>query len=546
MLKTNSPHRLISYIYLILLILLFGCGSSRDITVAGEPQTEAPEGAGSEIPPVGTPKIDDTKQPGENAEAEDKTESGTQESGDKNGGDKTATEDTKATESTTGQPQQKSTDGVVDAITEAAKIGQALQKVQQEMAKDSLLIKTADGKLVALELKDGKANRSEILNDGTKLTDAKYSKDDKAVTFGRFTNENKDSILMRKSGIYIIELNSESKWVEYELNKDPAPLYNKLNELNMDLTKATFYKGDFVDDGMDELIAIYNESLVLFKIEKNELVILKGYNNDNTKKYNNNNIGTDVWFGEWDFITNQTIEAVGDYDGDGKDEFIIKSGWGIGIIDVEKDYSLKSIFLSPHSVSGKQVVFPLIGVGDWEPKSSDKIIPLGNFFKNINEVDDEFLFQSSSDTFGIFNLNSQNNISSTFPIINGSILSVGDYDGDKLVDILYNENSTLKIKSSNNNFNKVESQNGSKFFTGNESDWWVLDFSTNTFHSSGDFNGDGKDEFVIKSGWGFGIIGLDKENKKFETLYLNSYKNEIDGLTLSEKDTFIGVGRLVD
>lgn len=92
---------------------------------------------------------------------------------------------------------------------------------------------------------------------------------------------------------------------------------------------------------------------------------------------------------------------------------------------------------------------------------------------------------------------------------NHKVVGTGDYNGSGSTDILISSSWGLGILSVDENGGW---QTLAHLQNGNRIGGWVLNAEANTFDGSGDFDGDGRDEFIIRSNWGIGIVELDRGN----------------------------------
>lgn len=152
-------------------------------------------------------------------------------------------------------------------------------------------------------------------------------------------------------------------------------------------------------------------------------------------------------FGGWLLNTvDNRFDLIADFDGDGKTEILVTSPWGIGIL----------------KLSGNTLTAPMMA-------------PNGTRFGG-------WLLNTADNRFG----------------------PLGDFDGDGKMEILVTSPWGIGIfKLSGNTFNvMMMAPNGTRF------GGWLLNTADNRFSPVGDVDGDGKDEIVITSPWGIGILKL--------------------------------------
>jgi hypothetical protein len=78
---------------------------------------------------------------------------------------------------------------------------------------------------------------------------------------------------------------------------------------------------------------------------------------------------------------------------------------------------------------------------------------------------------------------------------------------------------------------------------GTRVDGWVIDTSNNRLQRAGDMNGDGRAEFVIRSPWGVGIMAVDQTNR-FRCYNLLPYGSVLNDWYLQIGDVIVGCGNL--
>ena len=186
--------------------------------------------------------------------------------------------------------------------------------------------------------------------------------------------------------------------------------------------------------------------------------------------------------GGWRINTaDNRIAAIADFDGDGKDEILITSPWGIAILKVQGS-ALVTVAIHANGT---------LLSGGYPVKNTDKLWATGNFQGGRSQ---QAVFANAS---GIHLLR-----------LNGNALT--------------------KVAGLDNGY---------------RAGGWRLNTHDNRCVSAADFDGNGKSEMFIASPWGIGIIGLDAGNN-FVNPALHPYGTMLGDWCLESTDTFFGSGNL--
>lgn len=212
-------------------------------------------------------------------------------------------------------------------------------------------------------------------------------------------------------------------------------------------------------------------------------------------------VATDETMGTWNYGYGDKILAFGDFDGDTKDEYLIQSGWGLGVIGMYAD--------------GRMYVQRAVQSGDWigtwhYDSSNNTVEGVGDF---NGDGRDDFVIRSpwgigivgltSTGYFTHYSSYAFNNYLGSYYLRSGDkVAGVGDFNGDGDAEMIL-QGSTGSIGAIYLSGTSLYSMN-----TWNPGVWvdsWNHG-SLDTIEGVGDVDGDGKIEFVIRSGWGIGIV----------------------------------------
>ncbi|HVO26143.1 MAG TPA: FG-GAP-like repeat-containing protein [Candidatus Margulisiibacteriota bacterium] len=208
-------------------------------------------------------------------------------------------------------------------------------------------------------------------------------------------------------------------------------------------------------------------------------------------------------FGGWLLNTaDNRFDLIGDFDGDGKAEMFVSSPWGVGVL----------------KKSGSTYAAPLMApngtrFGGWLLNTADnRFGPIGDF-DGDGKVE---ILVTSPWGIGIFKMSGG---TFTVPMMaengtrfGGWLLNtadnrfspIGDVDGDKKQEILITSPwgiGILKLSGSTLTV-PMMAPNGTRF------GGWLLNTEDNHVVTSADFDGDGHDEILITSPWGIGVLKL--------------------------------------
>jgi len=152
--------------------------------------------------------------------------------------------------------------------------------------------------------------------------------------------------------------------------------------------------------------------------------------------------------GAWNFNADKDqLLGIADFDGDGKDDLLISSGWGIGIL------TLKNGALT------------------------------------------HLLMQPAGTRFGGWN----------YAPLTDTIAGLGDFNGDGRADILIRSGWGMALLTrSGATLGRLASQQGGTWIDG-----WNFNAASDQVLVAGDIDGSGTADLVIRSGWGTGVIRRD-------------------------------------
>ncbi len=212
-----------------------------------------------------------------------------------------------------------------------------------------------------------------------------------------------------------------------------------------------------------------------------------------------------AWIDGWNFdAAVNRIRGIGDVDGDGIDEFVITSEWGIGLLKYD-GFHFRALMAAPRDT----------WFGGWRYDATvnsgrDRIMAVDNFTGTDKR---EILVWSS---WGIATL--EYNGSSLTPSrihqngtrLGGWLVGTGDntywgcgqFDSDRRKDMVLTSPWGLGIISLQNSNHVYMAPNGTRF------GGWLLNSVDNTIRLIADLDGDGMDEILISSPWGIGVLKM--------------------------------------
>ncbi len=243
-------------------------------------------------------------------------------------------------------------------------------------------------------------------------------------------------------------------------------------------------------------------------------------------------------FGGWAFSsTGNTIRGTGDVDGDGNDEIIVTSGWGIAILDV-RGKTLTALVAQPNGTRFGAWAFGsatngIHAVADFNGDRRDDLLVTSDWGVAILTVGPSGLsplvMHANGTRFGNWAFDSRTN----------HIHGTGDFDGDGRADVLIGSPwgiAAIALHGTNRLVTLMMERTGTRF------GGWALDTRTNSIHGIADFNDDRRADVVVRSPWGMGILTL--RDSSFGLLAAAANGTAVGRWRLEARDLVAGVGEL--
>lgn len=228
-----------------------------------------------------------------------------------------------------------------------------------------------------------------------------------------------------------------------------------------------------------------------------------------------------------------TYLGQGSFDGDTNQDMVVTSPWGMGLISMQQN---NAIFMSPNGTR----------LGDWLLNTADNSIRL------IADLDgdgfDEIVITSP---WGL----------GVLKMVGGALRSVamhpnGDDLGGYVVSNMHSFALSDRIRGGAQHQIVVSDISGIHILAlsgsrltrvgfvpnGTRVDGWLVDMSNNRLQAAGDLSGDGRADFIIRSPWGIGILGMD-ESDSVVCHSLVPYGEMLGDWRLETDDVIAGAGR---
>jgi hypothetical protein len=211
-------------------------------------------------------------------------------------------------------------------------------------------------------------------------------------------------------------------------------------------------------------------------------------------------------FGGWLLNTaDNAFGPVGDFDGDGRKEILVRSPWGIGLLKLTNSpgpaHTFQPLMMAPNGTRFGGWLLNTADnhfgpVGDFDGDSRDEILITSPWGIGMLELSgntlSEVMMAPNGTRFGGWLLNTADNW----------LGPVGDFDTDRRDEFVITSPWGLGLlKLSGNNLTPLTmSPNGTRF------GGWLLNTFDNRIWAAADLDGDRRDELLITSPWGIGVL----------------------------------------
>ncbi|QHI35140.1 hypothetical protein IMCC3317_04860 [Kordia antarctica] len=351
---------------------------------------------------------------------------------------------------------------------------------------------------------------------------------------GKFNFDNRSELIIQGGsglGIIALDANNEFATVVQTANSSTIPASSRLG-WTVSATDKILGVGYFYPNYKHDILVQNNSGLGIISLDNNSNFLTTS------------NISSNRTFeGGWRYNRNDKILGIGDFNNDNRSDFIIKSYTHIGIKSVDDQGLFKVI------TSGVDNSY--LGNSFWRLKYSDQILGVGDFDGNKRS---DFIIKSNTN-LSILSLDEDENftrvaIGSRGEYLGDSywrykatdeILGVGNFDGDNRSDFIIKSATNISVISVNDSGDFTRVAIGAVGEYLGDSFWRYK--TTDEILEIGDFDGDNRSDFIIQSDTHIAIIGVNDAGNFFSSVILT--KNTAfssSGISFPASNHYKGVG----
>lgn len=240
------------------------------------------------------------------------------------------------------------------------------------------------------------------------------------------------------------------------------------------------------------------------------------------------------WIGGWHYGRTNRIHTTGDFNGDRRADFVVTSAWGLGVLTHGGSFWRA---LAVHANGARLGGWNLnaggdriVGVGDFNGDAKDDLVLTSGWgigvLRHSGASLTHLMMAPTGTRFGGWNFN----------VIGDKIQGVGDFNGDGKADLLITSPWGLGVLTlSGSTLTHVTmAPSGTRFGD------WNYNAASDVIHGIADFDDDGKDDILITSGWGIGVLKL--KDGAFAHLVMHAGGATLSGWTYAINDHIAGTG----